>query len=144
MNKLVYTEADLGEILDQLGPLVLAARVVTLKGPLGAGKTTLIRALLVQLGVESSYITSPTFSYVHQYQLPSGRDLFHFDLYRLASLEDFYALGFEEYLYRPDSISFIEWPEIVWPLIADEHLAVELDYSSDLSNRLISWDIRTT
>ncbi|HAU30257.1 TPA: tRNA (adenosine(37)-N6)-threonylcarbamoyltransferase complex ATPase subunit type 1 TsaE [Candidatus Dependentiae bacterium] len=140
MNIQVYREDEIEKLLDALLPLIATTSIVMLQGPLGAGKTTLIRALLVRMGVEASHITSPTFSYVHQYVVLGGREIFHFDLYRLTSLDDFYALGFDEYLYRPNSLSCIEWPEIIMPLIARDYLEIRLDYGQGLSNRLISWE----
>jgi tRNA threonylcarbamoyladenosine biosynthesis protein TsaE len=90
--------------------------IFTFKGPLGAGKTTLIKEILKDVGV-SEVITSPTFAYVNTYTNDKGQTFHHFDLYRLDSLESFLSLGFDEYLYQKDSYCFIEWPEIINELL---------------------------
>jgi len=100
--------------------------VITLEGQLGAGKTTLVRELLSLFGVQQPII-SPTFNYMQVYATKQGKRVYHFDLYRLPSLESFFAGGFEEYLYAPNSITVIEWPKIIEPLLInflEIHLAV--------------------
>lgn len=91
-------------------------KIFTFQGPLGAGKTTFIKSFLRECGV-GDIITSPTFTYVNIYKTNKGRIFNHFDLYRLETLEDFLNSGFDEYFYRENSWSFIEWPEIVKPLL---------------------------
>ncbi len=141
MNHVAFDLSNLPEIICQLLPVVRESKVVTFTGPLGAGKTTLIRSLLVELGVDESVISSPTFAYVHEYRSISGLIVYHFDLYRLSSLDDFFALGFEEYLYMPGSIAFIEWPEIINPILREPMCAIELGYGDMFDRRWISLDI---
>ena len=83
--------------------------ILLLKGNLGAGKTTFSQFLLKELGSKDE-ISSPTYSIVNEYDTPKGK-VFHFDLYRLRSVEEAYDFGIEEYL---DNcyLSIIEWPEI--------------------------------
>jgi tRNA threonylcarbamoyl adenosine modification protein YjeE len=102
--------------------------VVTLEGQLGAGKTTLTRQLLRMYGVQEP-VVSPTFNYMHIYTSKEGKRIYHFDLYRLPSLDYFLAAGFDEYLYAPESITLIEWPAIIEPLL-NTYLAVTLTVSS--------------
>jgi tRNA threonylcarbamoyladenosine biosynthesis protein TsaE len=83
-----------------------------LVGPLGVGKTTIVATLLKNLGVVEP-VTSPTFTYMNQYKTAGGIIVYHFDLYRLMSLEDFQQAGFEEYFGQPNSIVFVEWPEVI-------------------------------
>ncbi|MBI3508751.1 MAG: tRNA (adenosine(37)-N6)-threonylcarbamoyltransferase complex ATPase subunit type 1 TsaE [Chlamydiia bacterium] len=81
--------------------------ILALHGDLGAGKTTFVKGLALGLGIEEP-IVSPTFVYLNLY---AGRlPLYHFDLYRLKSKEDFEALGFSEYFFK-GGICAIEWPE---------------------------------
>ena len=93
-------------------PLMHNLRIFTLTGNLGAGKTTLIKEIFRQLGV-TEHVTSPTFAYVNTYITPAGTTIHHFDLYRLASIQDFFAAGFDEYLQQQDALCFIEWPGII-------------------------------
>ena len=87
----------------------LQYNILLLKGNLGAGKTTFSQFLLKELG-SSDEISSPTYSIVNEYDTPKGK-VFHFDLYRLKSVEEAYDFGIEEYLDN-GFLSIIEWPEI--------------------------------
>lgn len=113
-----------------------SAQVITFTGDLGAGKTTLIRALLKNLGVTQP-ITSPTFTYVNRYVTASGDTLYHFDLYRLNTLDEFVAQGFDEYLYQPNSWCLIEWPAILMPLLTHSVCHINLAYDGD--SRIMNW-----
>jgi len=84
-------------------------------GEMGSGKTTLIKSILKQLGVQE-VISSPTFSIVNEYISENDTKIYHFDCYRLESQEEALDLGFEEYIYTGDWV-FIEWPEKISDLI---------------------------
>jgi tRNA threonylcarbamoyladenosine biosynthesis protein TsaE len=107
-----------------LVPRLKNYRIFTLDGPLGAGKTTLIKELLKQCTVQTT-VTSPTFSYVNTYY-SKNRTFYHFDLYRVDSLESFINAGFDEYLYKKNSWCLIEWPRVIDPLLQQEPLRREL------------------
>lgn len=117
---------------DQLGA-TLAARlrrgdIIGLKGELGAGKTTLARAILrVAADDPGLIVPSPTFTLVEVYETPRGA-FWHFDLYRLETPEQVYELGWEEAL--AGGISIIEWPERLGPLLP-QHLSVTLEVDGD-------------
>ena len=117
---------------DQLGA-TLAARlrigdVVGLKGELGAGKTTLARAILRAAAEDARLIVpSPTFTLVEVYDTPRGT-FWHFDLYRLEMPEQVFELGWEEAL--AEGISIIEWPERLG-LLLPRHLSVTLEVDGD-------------
>ena len=96
------------DIVNQIIPN-LQHNILLLKGNLGAGKTTFSQFLLKELG-SSDEISSPTYSIVNEYDTPKGK-VFHFDLYRLKSVEEAYDFGIEEYLDN-GFLSIIEWPEI--------------------------------
>lgn len=103
-------------------PLTKHHSIITLSGDLGAGKTTLMGKIMSMLNVEQP-ITSPTFGYVKTYTTPHNLIVHHFDLYRIASIDEFFDAGFDEYIIQPNSINFIEWPEIITPLLAKQHHA---------------------
>ncbi|MBE7175660.1 MAG: tRNA (adenosine(37)-N6)-threonylcarbamoyltransferase complex ATPase subunit type 1 TsaE [Mucilaginibacter polytrichastri] len=90
---------------------------------MGSGKTTLIRALCAVLGVEGE-VSSPTFSIVNPYPLPSGT-IYHFDLYRLKNENELRDIGFEEYL-DSGALCLIEWPQLAMPFLSSLFLEVNL------------------
>jgi tRNA threonylcarbamoyladenosine biosynthesis protein TsaE len=114
-----------------LGRIVAPGDVITLHGPLGAGKTALTQAIARGLGVDPRiYVTSPTFSLLHEYQ---GRiPLYHMDLYRLAGEDDIESLGFTEY-FSGNGVTVIEWPERLGHLMPAERLEIELSISDKTS-----------
>lgn len=102
--------------------------VVALRGEMGAGKTTLIRAVAEAMGVEDQ-VTSPTFALVNQYEGAGGERLFHFDFYRIDDVREAYDLGYEEYFYSGD-LCFVEWPEKIEALLPEEVVEVRITVDS--------------
>lgn len=98
--------------------------VVIFRGEMGAGKTTLIREIVTQLGATDT-VTSPTFAIVNQYQGAMDRRIYHFDFYRLEDLREAYDFGYEEYFYSGD-ICLVEWPERIEPLLPEEVITVHI------------------
>lgn len=85
-------------------------------GKMGAGKTTFVKAICEELGVED-VITSPTFSIVNEYRSDiAGELIYHFDFYRIKKLDEVYDMGYEDYFYS-GAICFIEWPELIEDLL---------------------------
>lgn len=87
-------------------------------GDLGAGKTTLIKALVKRLG-SADNVSSPTFSLINEYKTDAGASIFHLDLYRLKDENEAYDLGIEELL-ETDSLKLIEWPQKINSLLNNE------------------------
>ncbi len=117
----------------RLGGLLFPGAVVALVGPLGAGKTHLVRALAEGLGVPNSkVVNSPTFVLIQEY---AGRlPIYHFDAYRLARERDFADLGVHEY-FEGDGVSLVEWADRVPSCLPAEHLRVTLTVTSETSRR---------
>ena len=103
-------------------------RVFAFYGKMGAGKTTLIKAICEELGVED-VITSPTFAIVNEYEA-TGESIFHFDFYRIKRIEEVYDMGYEEYFYS-GSLCFIEWPELIEDLLPDDAVRVSITENAD-------------
>lgn len=91
--------------------------IFSLFGPMGAGKTTLVKGIASgAIDYDAKHVTSPTFSYLNIYQSPKAR-LFHFDLYRLKDEKEFLDFGFEEYLFQ-EEVTCIEWSERIASLLS--------------------------
>lgn len=106
-------------------------------GEMGAGKTTFIKAICGALGVTET-ITSPTFSIVNEYEKSEGEPIFHFDFYRIKNIEEAYDFGYEDYFYS-GHLCFIEWPELVEPLLPENVVKVQI-VIEDNGQREISID----
>lgn len=93
-------------------------------GSMGVGKTTLIKELCAQLGVEQN-VCSPTFAIVNEYADRNGEPVYHFDFYRLKNLDEAYDIGYEEYFYS-GCWCFTEWTEKIEPLLPDHYLRIDI------------------
>lgn len=118
--KITFSQEQVPVIVqERIIPLLDNVSIITLSGGLGAGKTTMVKEILKQMGV-LAVVTSPTFSYVNSYAAKNGRIVHHFDLYRISSLDQFLALGFDEYLVAQGAINFIEWPAAIESLLTKD------------------------
>lgn len=128
------------EEMMQLGKKVASSlssnTILAIQGDLGAGKTTFIKGIVAAtLEINPSTINSPTFTYLNIYQ---GQPTFyHFDLYRLKNEEDFFRLGFVDFL-DAGGICCIEWPERIQKILPKETIWVHLSYQ-DLTKRMLKW-----
>ena len=109
-------------------------RVFAFYGKMGAGKTTFIKAICEELGVED-VITSPTFAIVNEYTshaslLTPHDSIFHFDFYRIKKLEEVYDMGYEDYFYS-GSFCFIEWPELIEEVLPEDAVKVTIEENAD-------------
>ena len=107
----------------------IQSSVICFNGPMGAGKTTLISALCSKWNVKDQ-VSSPTFSIVNEYKTYSKGLLFHFDFYRLNSVEDALDIGVEEYL-DSGNICLIEWGERIKSLLPDNIYTIEITLNED-------------
>ncbi|WP_257657368.1 tRNA (adenosine(37)-N6)-threonylcarbamoyltransferase complex ATPase subunit type 1 TsaE [Parapedobacter lycopersici] len=128
---MVIEIAHLGALSDAAAKLLDAAgtrRVLLFYGPMGTGKTTLIKAICGQLGVTDA-TASPTFSIVNEYTTPRG-PVYHFDFYRIKSEQEAFDLGYEEYFYS-GNYCFVEWPEKIAGLLPPDAVSVRIDADAD-------------
>ncbi len=118
----------------RLGPLLFPGAVVALVGPLGAGKTHLVRAIAEGLGIrDSRVVSSPTFVLIQEYsaRLP----IYHFDAYRLNTEQEFFDLGIHEY-FTGDGVCLVEWADRVPGCLPDELLGVRIEVRGEESRRV--------
>ena len=103
-------------------------KVFAFYGSMGAGKTTFVKAICEELGVED-VITSPTFAIINEY---SGRDgvIYHFDFYRIKKLEEVSDMGYEDYFYS-GALCFIEWPELIEDVLPEDAVKVRITENAD-------------
>ena len=100
-------------------------RIFAFYGKMGSGKTTFIKSVCEELGVEDT-INSPTFAIVNEYADKESRPIYHFDFYRIKSVAELYNLGYEDYFYS-DAICFIEWPQLAEEILPEETVKVTID-----------------
>ena len=126
---------ELDEVADALLASLNGRTVVALHAPMGAGKTTLISALMRRLGSED-VVTSPTFALVNQYYTATRERVFHFDFYRINSIAEAFDMGYEEYFYSGE-LCLVEWPERVEQLLPDNTMVVKIEILGDTSRRFV-------
>jgi tRNA threonylcarbamoyladenosine biosynthesis protein TsaE len=115
---------DLREVVRQMLKDAGECKVWLFRGEMGAGKTTFIKEVCRELGVEDD-MSSPTFSIINEYRTRTGNKIFHFDFFRIKGEAEAYDIGAEEYFYSGD-YCFIEWPEKIPGLIPAEHALIEI------------------
>ena len=108
---------DTFEIAKDILSFLKGGDIVLLRGDLGAGKTAFVKGIAWALGADENIVTSPTFTLVNEYKTQKNT-IYHFDLYRIESVDELYNIGIEEYFYS-DAICFVEWPERAEELFLD-------------------------
>ena len=126
---------DLPDAAEEIIERLDGRNVVAFYGPMGAGKTTLIREICAQLG-STDTVTSPTFALINRYDSADGEPIFHFDFYRIERPEEAFDLGYEEYFYS-DGLCLVEWPEKVEELLPDEVMKVVIDPTSPTRRTIV-------
>lgn len=125
---------DLPEAADAILETLNGRSIVAFWGEMGAGKTTLIRALCDRLVVTDT-VTSPTFALVNEYHTETGSPIYHFDFYRINRIEEVFDFGYEEYFYS-GNLCLIEWPEKIEGLLPEETLSVRIRITGDDSRTI--------
>ena len=128
------------EELSQVSEYLLSLReesdIVAFYGPMGAGKTTLIKNLCHRMGVTDE-VNSPTFAIVNEYVTMETESVYHFDFYRIKKLEEVYDIGYENYFYS-GNLCLLEWPEMIEPLMPEKFIRVDIALgNTDDSRRIV-------
>lgn len=110
-------------------------RIFAFYGSMGAGKTTLIKAICEQMGVED-VVNSPTFAIVNEYSDRDDKTIYHFDFYRIEKLEEVYDMGYEDYFYS-GKVCFIEWPELIEEILPNDTVRVTISQETDGTRTIV-------
>ena len=133
LNKLLPAETNSPEETQTIGVSIAqklqSGNIVALYGDLGAGKTHITKGICQGLDIDSEFVNSPTFTLVNEYA--GGKiPVYHFDAYRIKSIDEFYEMGFEDYFYD-DAICIIEWPSRIEKLLPDDTIRLKLTHISE-------------
>lgn len=131
----IDSPAELPDVADALLEALDGRTIVALRGGMGAGKTTLVAALMERLGASDS-VTSPTFALVNVYRTDRGEPVYHFDFYRIERLEEAFDLGYEEY-FDSGALCLVEWPEKIEPLLPEGVMNVHIEIDSEQGRTFI-------
>lgn len=125
-----HSEAQTREFGLRLAGLLSAGDVIALQGPLGAGKTRLVQSIAAALGCVRSFVVSPTFTLIHEYdgELP----VYHVDAYRLKNSDEFLDMGGGELL-SGEGVCLIEWADRIGDLMPRDHLRIDIDVTGEQS-----------
>ena len=125
----IHNLSELSIVAKQLLNTFPDKRIFAFTAEMGVGKTTFIKAICDELGVTDT-ISSPTFSIVNEYISNKGIKIYHFDFYRIKSIEEVYDMGYEDYFYS-NAYCFIEWSEKIKNLLPDGFVSVEMVNEKD-------------
>ena len=133
--EIIFKEEDIKQAAQQFVEAMGENTVFAFYGKMGAGKTTFIKAVCEQMGVEDT-VTSPTFAIVNEYEAANGHPIYHFDFYRIKKLSEAYDMGCEEYFYSGHPC-FIEWPELIEEALPEETVNVTIEALPNGERRLV-------
>ena len=112
--------------------------IIVLSGELGSGKTKFVQGVLEYFGLADE-ISSPTFTIVNEY-IKNDTNIYHFDVYRLQDVDEFYAIGGEEYL--SNGICIIEWGEIIEEVLPQDYIKVVFERDTENeNNRVLNFEV---
>jgi len=133
--EITFKEEDIRQAAKQFVENMGENTIFAFYGKMGAGKTTFIKAVCEELGVDDT-VTSPTFAIVNEYEAANGRPIYHFDFYRIKKVSEAYDMGCEEYFYSGHPC-FIEWPELIEEVLPEETVNVTIEALPDGERRLV-------
>lgn len=130
MKLISHSENETKEIAKNIAKELKNGDVIILSGDLGSGKTKFTEGFLSYYGLENE-ISSPTFTIVNEYK-KGDTNIYHFDVYRIEELDEFYAIGGEEYFSK--GICIIEWGEIIEQIVPKEHIKITFERTFENEN----------
>ena len=133
MNIVSKSVVDTENVGRDVAKNIAKGRVISLRGSLGAGKTVFAKGFARALGINEA-IVSPTFTLVQEYD--GKMKMYHLDLYRLSGEDEFESMGGEDFLYREDGVTLIEWSEKIEDMLPDDTIYVNITINDDLSRNI--------
>lgn len=121
--------SSLSKVTEHLITLMDEYNIFLLKGDLGAGKTTLVKQWMRDMGIDDN-VSSPTFSIINEYR-NAEHSVFHMDMYRLKDIDEALNIGIEEYIYGSESYNIIEWPGLIMNLIDDAYVLINISVTEE-------------
>lgn len=121
------------------GKSLKAGDVVCLDGDLGAGKTHFVKGVAQYFGIDPEQVHSPTYTLIHEYE--GDTPVYHFDCYRLKSVQEALEIGAEEYFYG-EGVSLIEWPEKIKELIPEEAIWIKISHLSAAKRKIVIQQVK--
>jgi tRNA threonylcarbamoyladenosine biosynthesis protein TsaE len=133
---IAFSQSEISEVARKLIKDGNGLSVWALRGEMGAGKTTLVKALVGALGVNET-TASPTFSIVNEYRAANNKPIYHFDFYRIKNESEAFDIGTDEY-FDSGNLCLVEWPEKIPSLLPANHFEIQLEII-DQQSRLIRY-----
>ncbi len=134
---IIEKEENLPQAAKDILALAGSKRLFAFSGPLGAGKTTIIKTICRYLGA-IDIITSPSFTIVNEYKTSYNESLFHIDLFRIKNINEAFDFGIEEYIFS-DNYCFIEWPELIEEILPEETVKIKITVD-DKERRILEFE----
>ncbi|MDP4183540.1 MAG: tRNA (adenosine(37)-N6)-threonylcarbamoyltransferase complex ATPase subunit type 1 TsaE [Bacteroidota bacterium] len=128
-NEHITSPDQIGNLASKFLDVFNKPAVFAFYGKMGAGKTTIIKAICEKLGA-IDYVTSPSFAIINEYSCQSGEVIYHFDFYRIKNIEEAFDIGYEDYFYS-NHYCFIEWPEKIETLLPKDTVNIEVVVNGD-------------
>ena len=131
-----YSIEEIGRTARMILSLTPSAKIFIFNGEMGSGKTTIIKAIIKELGYKGT-VSSPTFSLINEYL--NGDKIYHFDFYRIKNKNELLDIGIDEYI-SSNNKCFIEWPNLITDMLPDKHIELNIDViSSDVRKLTINY-----
>ena len=125
----IHSLRELPLAAKQFIQITQGSRKYAIYGKMGAGKTTFIKAVCLELGA-NDVVSSPSFAIINVYQTLSGNSIYHFDLYRIRDKKELFDIGYEDYFFS-DAYVFVEWPENAEEILPEDMIRVKITESDD-------------
>jgi tRNA threonylcarbamoyladenosine biosynthesis protein TsaE len=134
MRQRTFGLSELESISKEIVDAAKGLNVWLLEGEMGAGKTTLVKAIAKELGIKEM-VASPTFSIINEYKADNKRPVYHFDFYRMKNEAEAYDIGANEY-FESGNLCLVEWPEKIPTLIPDHYFKIKLEINDHQSRKI--------